>query len=141
MIRLVEHGSSEYWDTVALRDRVLRKPLGLEFTQQELLAEDGQWHLALFAGDQVMACLVLVPLDGGEVKMRQVAVDPDAQGQGLGRRLVEGSERLSRERGFGLMTLHARETAIPFYERLGYAVVGEPFTEVGIPHRKMKKEL
>jgi predicted GNAT family N-acyltransferase len=39
------------------------------------------------------------------------------------------------------MILHARATAVPFYLRLGYTVVGEPFEEVGIPHRGMEKAL
>jgi predicted GNAT family N-acyltransferase len=39
------------------------------------------------------------------------------------------------------MVLNARDTAIPFYLHLGYELVGEPFVEVGIPHRKMRKAL
>ena len=39
------------------------------------------------------------------------------------------------------MTLHAREAAVPFYERLGYLSEGEPFDEVGLPHRAMRKRL
>jgi predicted GNAT family N-acyltransferase len=39
------------------------------------------------------------------------------------------------------MTLHARDTAVPFYLNLGYACVGEPFTEVGIGHQEMEKAL
>ena len=39
------------------------------------------------------------------------------------------------------MTMHARETAVPFYERLGYATVGARFEEVTIPHFKMEKRL
>ena len=36
------------------------------------------------------------------------------------------------------IALHARESAVPFYLALGYGLVGEPFEEVGIPHRKMR---
>jgi predicted GNAT family N-acyltransferase len=39
------------------------------------------------------------------------------------------------------MILHAREAAVPFYLKLGYALAGEPFEEVGIPHRAMEKTL
>jgi predicted GNAT family N-acyltransferase len=39
------------------------------------------------------------------------------------------------------MVLHARETAVPFYLKLGYEVVGGQFEEVGIPHFKMEKKL
>jgi hypothetical protein len=39
------------------------------------------------------------------------------------------------------MILHARETAVPFYERLRYSPVGDVFQEVTLPHRLMEKRL
>ncbi|MBL8040446.1 MAG: GNAT family N-acetyltransferase, partial [Chthonomonas sp.] len=63
------------------------------------------------------------------------------QGSGIGALMVAESERMARELGFARMVLHARETAVGFYLRLGYACEGESFEEVGIPHRLMQKEL
>ena len=57
--------------------------------------------------------------------MRQVAVVGDLQGQGIGTALVKRSEAMARELGFRRMILHARETAVAFYEKLGYTKVGE----------------
>lgn len=54
-----------------------------------------------------------------------VALDPAAQGQGLGRLLMEEAERWARSRGYGSITLNVFATnsrAVAFYERLGYAV-------------------
>lgn len=138
---VVEHNSPKYWETVRLRDIILRKPLGLEFTQEELLAEDDQFHLALFEGKEALACLSLVKLSDTEVKMRQVAVAKNQQGRGLGKKLVHFSEEFSKEKGFALMSLHARETAIPFYKKIGYTTVGAPFLEVGITHYRMERML
>jgi predicted GNAT family N-acyltransferase len=39
------------------------------------------------------------------------------------------------------MVLHAREEAVPFYERLGYEKHGESFIAVTIPHFFMHKRL
>jgi len=39
------------------------------------------------------------------------------------------------------MVMHARKTALGFYEKLGYNVVGDEFTEVTIPHFVMEKNL
>ncbi len=139
--RPVTHGSSEYEATVALRDEVLRKPLGLKFTPEQLTAESSAYHLACYRGSELVACLVLVPGDNETIKMRQVAVAPHAQGQGIGRVLVAFAERFAREHGFREMTLHARETAVPFYEKLGYERVGDRFEEVTLPHWAMRKEL
>jgi predicted GNAT family N-acyltransferase len=48
--------------------------------------------------------------------------------------MVEGAEEL---------WLNSRESAVGFYERLGYACDGEPFVSplTGIPHRRMRKGL
>ena len=73
--------------------------------------------------------------------MKQVAVLPDLQGQGVGKALVQYSEALARRLGFTRMVLHARETAVPFYEKLGYSRFGERFQEVTIPHWAMDKGL
>lgn len=141
-IRQVAFGSPEYEATVELRREVLRRPLGLDFTIEQLAAEDSDVHLALFDEDEgVVACLVLVGLEDGRVKMRQVAVREDRQGQGVGRQLVRAAETEAKGEGFLTIVLHARETAVPFYRALGYSIEGEPFEEVGIPHFAMSKEL
>lgn len=139
--RILEHGSADYLDTIALRDDILRRPLGLVFTPEQLGAEAGDIHLAAYLDDNLAACLVLVPLDNREVRMRQVAVRKDLQLKGVGRSLVEESERVVREHGFTLMVLNARLNVVPFYERLGYTPVGSEFLEVTIPHRRMEKVL
>jgi ribosomal protein S18 acetylase RimI-like enzyme len=73
--------------------------------------------------------------------MRQVAVDFDRQRRGIGKALVTRSEGLARSSGYTTMTLHARETAVAFYQALGYEIFDEPFVEVTVPHRKMRKPL
>lgn len=140
-IRLIQHGSAEYEETVALRDAVLRRPLGLVFTPEVLGEESDQLHLACYRDGRLVGCLLLKPVDASIVKMRQVAVADDAQRLGVGTAMVEASERLARELGFRTMELNARLSAVPFYERLAYAPVGDMFEEVTIPHMKMAKDL
>lgn len=135
----VKHLSPEYWDTVHLRYDVLRKPLNIDFFYSDLLAEDKDHHLAAYQDEELVACLIMTPKENGIIKMRQVAVASDKQKTGIGGKLVEFSERFSKEKGFKEIHLHARDVAVPFYLRLNYEIYDEPFTEVTIPHRKMKK--
>lgn len=141
MIREIQHDSPEYWATVELRDAVLRKPLGLAFSLEELEAERDSHHLAFFQGNDLAGCLVLRPAGNGDIQMRQVAVDPGQRGRGIGTALVNRSEKLALELGYQRMILHAREPAVPFYERLGYCKMGDRFEEVTIPHWSMQKTL
>jgi predicted GNAT family N-acyltransferase len=140
-LKQVLHTSVGYALSIALRDRILRRPLGLYFTPEQLAEEADEFHLTAWEGNRLLGCLVLKPLDAFTIKMRQVAVTEEAQGKGIGRLLVDWSERFAQEHLFKEMILHARDTAVPFYAHLGYEVFGEPFTEVSIVHRKMKKAL
>lgn len=138
----IDFGTPEYDEAVALRYEVLRKPLGLEFLPEQLANEWSDIHLAGFdAAGNLLAILLLTPLDNETIKMRQVAVAPGLQGQGLGAQLVRASEEIAIRRQFQIMSLHARETAVPFYLRLGYQIIGDRFEEVTIPHFKMVKKL
>lgn len=138
----IEFATPEYDEAVALRYAVLRKPLGLEFTPEQLGAEWSDIHLAACeASGKMVGILLLTPLNDQEIKMRQVAVAPEQQGKGVGAAMVLESETLAKSLNFKKMTLHARETAVPFYLRLGYQSVGARFEEVGIPHFKMEKVL
>lgn len=138
-IKEITYGSVEYQLEIELRSRVLREPLGLQFTEKELAKDVQDIHLGAFQDSQLVGCVILSPLNQHQVKMRQVAVDFKVQGQGVGRKLVKAFEIKAQQLGFSEIHLNARETAISFYLRLGYIVYGEAFMEVKIPHRQMKK--
>lgn len=139
--REVAHGSSAYGETADLRNCVLRKPIGLAFSAEDVEAEKRYHHLAGYCGDKLVACLMLDPHEDGNIRMRQLAVVSELQRQGIGTALVQYSELWARNAGYQRMILHARDTAVAFYERLGYSSVGEQFEEVTIPHWTMEKSL
>ena len=127
--------------TVDLRDRILRKPLGLTYTAEQLEAESDSIHVACYFQDEVVGCLILEPDGMRNLKMRQVAVSDRHQGLGIGRALVDFSEEYASDNGYDKISMHAREAAVGFYLKLGYEVEGEPFEEVTIPHRSMFKKI
>ena len=129
-------------DTVRqLRYRVLREPLGLGFTLQDDIDDEEALTFAASIGDQVVGCLLFQMVDTTTLKMRQVAVEPALQGNGIGKGLVEYAEGMAIQIGIKKIRLAARETSIPFYLKLGYKIIGEPFIEVTLPHRMMEKQL
>ena len=141
-IRTIEYGSDLYQKEVELRLEILRKPLGLTFSADFLEKDKEDWHLGYFDQEnQLIACLILTPQSATTVKMRQVAVATSAQGKGVGSALVQYAELVAMQNGFDSMVLHARASAVPFYLRLEYAIIGDLFEEVGIPHYKMTKQL
>ena len=105
----------------------------------------GAWHLgATGASGRVVAISSYFPSPcpwrpGVEpaVQLQFMAVEPALQRQGVGSAiLAEGIRRL-RAADTVLLWAHARDSAIPFYERFGFAAVegsGDPGALTGRPH-------
>lgn len=131
----------EYAQEKELRDRVLRRPLGLALSEKDLQGEEQQTHIvAVDESGRVLGC-VLISFVGGAAKARQLAVDASWRKMGIGRELMRRAEEAARERTFRKLILHGRAVNIPFFEKLGYAVVSEAFNEVTIPHVRLEKTL
>lgn len=139
--QVIEHDSPAYKESVQLRDRILRQPLGLEFTPEQLAAENDALHIAGYLGETIRACCVLVNHGPRGCQVRQVAVDQGLQRLGYGNKLMLFAEQQARLLGSKVLFCHSREEARAFYERLGYTTVGEPFIEVGITHIQMEKSV
>jgi GNAT superfamily N-acetyltransferase len=140
-LKIIKYGSSEYKQMVDLRYIMLRKPLGLTFTPEDLDAEKDDILLGCFEDDKLEACCMLTVTEPKTVRLRQMAVTSVLQGKGIGRALMSFAENVARDRGFQRLTMHARKSAIGFYEKNGYQTKGDEFLEVTIPHYVMEKEL
>jgi len=140
-LKEIKYNTEEYAWELELRDKVLRKPLGMSLYDENRDAEKYDVHVGAFHNNQLVGVLILTRLDTGSVKMRQVAVDERMQSMKVGTQLVRFAEEFSRNKGYAVMVLNARKTAVGFYEKLGYEKMGEEFLEINIPHYKMKKSL
>jgi predicted GNAT family N-acyltransferase len=137
----IKFGSPEYKESLKLRTDVLRTPLGLVFTKEDLAGDDREYHLAAFDNEKLIGILLLKPMDKTTVKMRQVAVSKEFQGKGIGTYLLKFGEAFSMKKGYAKIELHARKTAVAFYLNFNYQIEGSEFLEVGIPHYKMSKNI
>ncbi|HCY90707.1 MAG TPA: GNAT family N-acetyltransferase [Chitinophagaceae bacterium] len=140
-LKQIDHGSSEYIQMVQLRKQILRAPLGLSFTEEELADEKKNILIAAYDDDVMLGCCMLCPVDRQTVRLRQMAVQGNLQGKGIGASIMYFAENLARDKGYERVVMHARDSAVGFYEKLGYKVIGEGFMEVNLPHHLMVKEL
>ena len=140
-LKIIDHGTAEYQRMIKLRDDILRKPLGLTFTPEELEKEKQNLHIAAYEDDQMLGCCMLVEEEPQTVRLRQMAVLNDLQGKGIGRALMNFAENIARDRGYKIVRMHARNNSVGFYEKVGYKIKGDQFIEVTIPHFVMEKEL
>lgn len=140
-LKQIDHGSKEYQQMVKLRSDILRQPLGLSFTEDELAKEKEDILIGAFDDDEMLACCMLTKAGNNSLRLRQMAVQNNLQGKGIGASMMNFAETVARDKGYKKLVMHARKTALGFYEKLGYQVVGDEFTEVTIPHYVMEKNL
>lgn len=136
----VGHGSARYLEALAVRYRVLRQPLGMTYSEAQIAAEADETHLVAIIDASVVGSISIV-WTNEPVRLRQMAISPEFQGQGLGALLLAGAEQKVSVRGGKRVELHARVSALGFYQKAGYAIVSEEYFEVGLPHRTMAKAL
>jgi N-acetylglutamate synthase-like GNAT family acetyltransferase len=141
-IKLIDHGSPDHKQMIGLRMEILRAPLGLSFTKEQLDAEKEDWLIGAFDNNKkIIGCCVLTRYSPDTIQLRQMAVKSNLQSSGIGKMIVAFAENLARENGFSILMMHARNVALGFYQKCGYTIRGNEFIEVTVPHHYMEKQL
>lgn len=131
------------WDTYYdLRYRVLRESLGKERGSERNDGDETGIHFALFEGESILAIARLDRVDETVCQVRFVAVESNIQGKGLGKQIMDAVEKCGAESGYTKLMLHARDYALPFYEKLGYTLLGPSYKLFDVlQHFEMEKQL
>jgi predicted GNAT family N-acyltransferase len=140
-LKQIYYGTPEYEQMVKLRYEIMRKPLGLDFSDEELQKEKDDILIGAFEDEEIIGCCLLSKINHECTRLRQMAVQKNKQGMGIGESMMQFAENIARDRGYKILMMHARETAIGFYEKYGYKAKGDEFIEVNIRHRIMEKSL
>lgn len=146
IVRPIAHGSADYAASLELRRRFLREPLGLELSAEDTAGEDAQRQFGAFDHDgRLLGSVIAKPIDAAGdapcIRIRQMVVDADHRGAGVGRSLLLGAERQLAEQGVYESRLFARAEAMGFYRVCGYAATGVVAELIGMPHHEMRKSL
>jgi predicted GNAT family N-acyltransferase len=138
---LIQTGTPAYEAMIDLRMKVLLEPIGIPRSYIDPVKEASDTLVGAYQETQLIGCCILTRLDESTVQVRQMAVSASQQQKGIGRAVLSFAETLARNQGYQVLKLHARETVVGFYRKCDYAIVGNPFVEVGIRHWVMQKGL
>lgn len=140
---LIQHGTDAYDASLKLRHEMLREPLGMDLfdgSYDDLSQESRYYHFGAFDDTgELVASVIGIPTATHEVRLKQMVVAESYQNQGVGKRLFMAFEAYLLNLGFQVFILHSRMSAHGFYLNMGYAILGNEFQEVGLPHYKMSK--
>ena len=114
----IEHVISEAYECYIPR---IGKPPGPVRDDYALrVAEGVVWILTI--GEETVGVVVIKP-EAGHMLLENVAVKPERQGEGFGRRLIEFAEIRARESGYHKIQLYTNEAMhenLVLYPKLGY---------------------
>ncbi len=139
--RVIDYGTEEYDKFVALRQRILRDPLNMVYSQDDLLGDQDGVLLAAYLSNQIIATSIL-RINGEECKICQVATHNSMQKMGIGTLMMKEAERIAKEKYSCILCFcSARVSVKDFYSKNGYCATGAEFSEIGLPHIKMMKAI
>ena len=125
-----------------LRYQVLREPWGQLPGSERDESDPTSIHAFIKTGDQAIACARLNFTDDTTAQIRFMAVHPDFQGKGLGKKVLTYLEEIARQNNRNHIILHAREHAVNFYTACGYSIKEKSYLMWGkIQHYLMEKFL
>jgi GNAT superfamily N-acetyltransferase len=132
----------EWQDYYQLRWRILRAPWQQDGPARDENDDSSTHRMVYQTGGAVLAVGRLHRVDDGTGQIRYMAVDSSRQRMGFGTLLLLSLEDAAKDLGFVTVILQAREGAVPFYSKHGYAVVEKSFLLFNeIQHYLMKKML
>jgi GNAT superfamily N-acetyltransferase len=136
-------------DAHPLRRSVLRRGLAdadVRFPQDD---DPRSFHLGVFDDEVLLAVATFTPAatpwrEGAAAwQLRGMAVEDGLQGKGIGTAIIDAAKERIAATGATVLWCNARDTALGFYERLGFTVYGDGFvdTSAHLPHHVMVYDL
>ena len=131
-------------ETHELRDRVLRGGGGHDGFPEDNLP--GTFHVGALDGHTIVGVATFVPREEGVWQLRGMAVETSRQGEGVGQAVLDYAVTKLRAAGAHLAWANGRDTALGFYQRAGWKVVGEGYElpvgdDGGMAHHRVELHL
>jgi len=143
-IKIIEPQTQQEFEAYYLvRYQTLRKPWNQPIGSEKDEFESSSIHaMALNDKDKIIGVCRLQKNTDFEFQIRFMGVIDEAQGLGVGKKLIDYMEKKATSLGAQKMILQARENAVPFYLKCGYSIKQKSFVLWNIiQHYLMEKEL
>jgi predicted GNAT family N-acyltransferase len=132
---------ADWPEEAALRTRVFVEEQGVPPEIEQDDADTTAVHVLSRDDSGAVVATGRLLLRGSAAVIGRMAADRAARGRGYGAAVLAELHRQAVVRGATEVELHAQVSARGFYERAGYAAVGEVYEEAGIAHVTMRRGL
>ena len=133
-------------ETFPIRKEVLRKGMDLpiEFNGDN---DAGTFHFGAFFNEQLVGVSSFMKENnsafiGAQYQLRGMAILHEYRGKGVGKLMLNETEKLLKKMNVEVLWCNARISAVPFYQKQGYKCFGNCFQiETVGPHYVMFKTI
>ncbi len=108
--------------------------------KMQMEEDNDGYHFGAFRDNALLAVVSVFP-NNGDFQFRKFAVTAGAQGQGIGKELLNYITNFAVKEGAGRIWCNARTTAIGFYVKYGFVQTGTTFNRNGFDYEVMEKRL
>lgn len=133
--------TDDHIDAQAVREEVFQKEQCIEAKLDFDGEDENSLHFVAYNDEEKPVGTARVRFfdQGKTAKIERLAVLPDYRNQGVGSAIMDSIEEYLGNRNVHKAYLNSQKHVASYYEKRGYAKVGDEFEEAGIPHVKMEK--
>ena len=140
-IKEINYHSEEYQRLLNFRFNNLRKPLNLNWSEEDLLNEKQQNHFALKNQSEIVGSFCLKKIDCSTIRLRQMAIEKKWQRQGYGSSILKFTEKFAIKNNYKKIIIIARLSALDFYKKNFFKTSGSIFIDVTVSSINMYKKI
>lgn len=137
----------DFFDSSAAEFEIVKAIRTCVFTNEQGADADNEFDeydkTSLFAlfyeGDKPVGTARIAETAAG-IKIGRIAILKECRGKGYGADIVKAVTDRAFDMGADKVLVDAQNYAVPFYEKLGFKVIGAEITDRGLPHIPMCRQ-
>lgn len=139
--KIIEYASQEYQKSLLLREEVMRKPLGIQLSDEDIRYDYKRIHIGGYYENELICGCSLGIFHRKIAHIYSVFVKQELQNQGIGQLLMTFAENYTKSNGVTRLYVEGRKAAKGFYLKCGFSPCGNEYTDMNILHQDMRKDI
>lgn len=137
----------DFFDSSAAEFEIVKAIRTCVFTNEQGADADNEFDeydktslfALLYEGDKSVGTARIAETAAG-IKIGRIAILKECRGKGYGADIVKAVTDRAFDMGADKVLVDAQNYAVPFYEKLGFKVIGAEITDRGLPHIPMCRQ-
>ena len=137
----------DFFDSSAAEFEIVKAIRTCVFTNEQGADADNEFDeydktslfVLLYEGDKPVGTARIAETAAG-IKIGRIAILKECRGKGYGADIVKAVTDRAFDMGADKVLVDAQNYAVPFYEKLGFKVIGAEITDRGLPHIPMCRQ-